>query len=59
MEAENIKDAEKKKSCDSIKMMLTLGVIQLGSMLRTLWFLFPNFRKKEIRDNNKKCRVGV
>lgn len=34
MEAENIKNAEKNKSCDSIKMMMTLGVIQLGLHVR-------------------------
>lgn len=30
MEAENIKTAEKNKLCDSIKMLIALGIIQLG-----------------------------
>lgn len=46
MEAENIKTAEKNKLCDSIKMPITLEIIQLGLRIENNGFCFTLLGKK-------------
>lgn len=46
MEAENIKTAEKNKLCDSIKILITLEIIQLGLQIENNGFYFPLLEKK-------------
>lgn len=58
MEAENIKTAEKSKSCDSIKMLVTLEIIQLDLQIGIMCFLFPTIRGKEETTTIKCIELG-
>lgn len=43
MEAENIKTAEKNKSCDSIKKLITWEIIQLDLQIGNNVFFLSNY----------------
>lgn len=43
MEAENSKTVEKDKSCDSIKMLITLQIIKLGLQIGNKVFFVSNY----------------
>lgn len=59
MEAENIKTAEKNKLCDSIKILITLEIIQLGLQIENNGFYFPLLEKKRWKTTTIKSGIEV